>query len=217
MDVVKQYEDAVKQKQTIEEEIDAVVGELTSGANPPGVKGSLIDAEGFPRADIDVYRVRQQRHRLACLQTDHKAVMATIENLLPEVFAAKSGKAQVEDVKMQEPIVETNAKDVSTSKPQLIEPTPEETQLQAFAVVDSVQHESPADIAGLQAQDQVLKFGTADASNHRELAAIRDIVQSNIGSSIRVVVRRQQEVVALELTPQSWRGPGVLGCLLLPL
>lgn len=95
----------------------------------------------------------------------------------------------------------------------------EERRLQPFAVVESVQPESPAQAAGLQAQDQVLRFGSADASNHRQLAAVRDIVQRNIGSGIRVLVRRQAEqeleqVLALALTPQTWAGAGVLGCLL---
>ena len=41
----------------------------------PGVKGSLVDAEGFPRADIDLFEVRKLRNRLACLQTDHCNIM----------------------------------------------------------------------------------------------------------------------------------------------
>lgn len=93
----------------------------------------------------------------------------------------------------------------------------------------SVPVDSPAEAADLRAGDQVLAFGTADASNHRRLEAIKEIVQRNVGSTIRVLVRRQPlaktgaaseanwEVEELLLIPQSWRGPGVLGCLLLPL
>ncbi|KAF4320301.1 hypothetical protein BBO99_00005482 [Phytophthora kernoviae] len=221
MDVVKEYESAVKEKQAIEEEIEAVAAELTSGENPPGFHSPLVDAEGFPRADIDVYRVRHLRHTMACRQTDHKTVMKQIETLLPQVFAARSFKnAKDTDIVMEsEPLVEKTAqetKEVSNQKTVTI--SPEEQLLQPFAVVESVQNESPAQVAGLQPQDQVVKFGSADVSNNREMAAIKDIVQHNIGSSIRVVVRRhQQQLLALELTPQSWRGPGVLGCLLQPL
>ena len=81
--VVAKYEIAAKTKQVIEEEIAAYVAELTSGQNP-GVTGPLVDAEGFPRADVDVYRVRHVRHLLARKQTDHKQVMRTIEELLPQ-------------------------------------------------------------------------------------------------------------------------------------
>ncbi|KAG6948196.1 hypothetical protein JG688_00015201 [Phytophthora aleatoria] len=222
-DVVAEYEEAVKAKQVIEAEIEAVVAELTSGNNP-GLNGPLVDAEGFPRADIDVYRVRQLRHTLALKQTDHQTTMKKIEALLPRVFEARSvGKQQ--EAKTATTTTEPQVNDVaermlkleSEWKQRLSEVKPEERDLLPFAVVESVQSESPAETAGLEAQDRVLRFGTADASNHRELAAVRDIVQRNIGSGIRVVVRRQSEILALELTPQTWRGPGVLGCLLQPL
>lgn len=95
--------------------------------------------------------------------------------------------------------------------------------------------DSPAEWADLHAADQVLVFGTADATNHRNLEAIKEIVMHNVGSPIRVIVRRaplrkrdtatataaasvveQWEFHELLLTPQQWRGPGVLGCLLMP-
>ena len=31
-----------------------------------GIDGPLVDEEGYPRADIDVYAVRHARHRIAC-------------------------------------------------------------------------------------------------------------------------------------------------------
>ena len=31
-----------------------------------GMDGPLVDAEGFPRADIDVYSVRHARHSIIC-------------------------------------------------------------------------------------------------------------------------------------------------------
>ena len=48
----------------------------------PGVKGSLVDAEGFPRADIDLFEVRKLRNRLACLQTDHCNLMKELDGAL---------------------------------------------------------------------------------------------------------------------------------------
>ncbi|KAJ8578171.1 hypothetical protein ON010_g1031 [Phytophthora cinnamomi] len=82
-DVIAEYERAVAAKAAIEAEIEAVGAELTSGSNP-GLHGPLVDAEGFPRADIDVYRVRQLRHTLAVRRTDHQQVMTQIEALLPQ-------------------------------------------------------------------------------------------------------------------------------------
>jgi 26S proteasome non-ATPase regulatory subunit 9 len=45
----------------------------------PGVSGLLVDDEGFPRGDIDLYAVRQARNKYVCAQTDHIEVMKKIE------------------------------------------------------------------------------------------------------------------------------------------
>lgn len=35
-------------------------------ANNVGMQDSLVDADGFPRNDIDVYKVRHARHQIIC-------------------------------------------------------------------------------------------------------------------------------------------------------
>jgi hypothetical protein len=49
----------MKTKDGIEAEIIALTGDLNSpgmnGEAAAGVKGSLVDSEGYPRADIDLY------------------------------------------------------------------------------------------------------------------------------------------------------------------
>lgn len=76
----------MRQKEELEEEIMRITEALTtpapSGAPAPGLHGNLLTPDGFPRADIDVHAVRIARNRLAQLQTDHKAVMAQIEQFL---------------------------------------------------------------------------------------------------------------------------------------
>lgn len=47
-----------------------------------------MDAEGFPRADLDLYSVKEKRHRLACLQTDHKALMKQVEEIQLQLFSS---------------------------------------------------------------------------------------------------------------------------------
>jgi hypothetical protein len=81
--ILEEFARLSKQKDAIEAEIAAIADELTSGPNAAGLRGPLVDAEGFPRADIDVYRVRHQRHTFACKQTDHRMIMESIEKLLP--------------------------------------------------------------------------------------------------------------------------------------
>ena len=47
--------------------------------------GELIDADGFPRADVDIHAVVGQRQRLARLQNDHSALMGSIETALQQL------------------------------------------------------------------------------------------------------------------------------------
>lgn len=35
--------------------------------NHVGMSDSLIDSDGFPRADIDVYQIRHARHKMICV------------------------------------------------------------------------------------------------------------------------------------------------------
>eukprot|EP00850_Spirogloea_muscicola_P000311 SM000001S04713 [mRNA] locus=s1:1802815:1804233:+ [translate_table: standard] len=69
----------------VEAEIAAASARLAAG---PGLAGNLLDAEGFPRADVNIAAVRADRHRLAVLHTDHKAMTARIERYLQELHAS---------------------------------------------------------------------------------------------------------------------------------
>ena len=51
----------------------------------------------------------------------------------------------------------------------------------AFAKVNSVVAGSPADDAGLEAGDELTRFGEANFLNHEKLARVAQIVQRNIG------------------------------------
>jgi 26S proteasome non-ATPase regulatory subunit 9 len=50
-----------------------------------GIDTPLVDSEGYPRGDIDVFRARTLRRRFIEIQNDHKAVMAKIEKGLAEL------------------------------------------------------------------------------------------------------------------------------------
>ena len=50
---------------------------------------ALVDTEGFPRGDIDVWTVRTERAKLAELHTDHKRVTADIERVMAQIFDAE--------------------------------------------------------------------------------------------------------------------------------
>ena len=47
----------------------------------------LVDPEGFPRADIDVYTVRLARAAIVRLRNDHRAVVEEMGRVLQVVYA----------------------------------------------------------------------------------------------------------------------------------
>ncbi len=80
-------------RKALEMEADAIESELTcespEGEPPMGIDTPLTDADGYPRGDIDVYRARTLRQRLAVIRSDHKAIMKDIERDLAILAAMK--------------------------------------------------------------------------------------------------------------------------------
>jgi hypothetical protein len=74
--------DCDEKRKNLEAEASAITDELTKsidGKEPMGVSTPLVDKEGYPRADIDVYRARHLRKRLNEIRFDHAAIMKKIE------------------------------------------------------------------------------------------------------------------------------------------
>ncbi|GIL80768.1 hypothetical protein Vretimale_9128 [Volvox reticuliferus] len=75
------------QRKALEEEIALLSGRLNAPGQP-GIKGSLLDKQGFPRADIDVVQVRRDRNRIICLTNDQKALTDELAKLLGDLHEA---------------------------------------------------------------------------------------------------------------------------------
>lgn len=70
--------------------LEAEINERSARLNAPGQPGmheSLIDKEGFPRADIDVHAVRLDRNAVIRLTNDHKAISQRMEQALHKLHA----------------------------------------------------------------------------------------------------------------------------------
>lgn len=102
-DLIQQVKDSLQrlnvQRQSLELEADAILSELTDHSNgePMGVDTPLTDAEGFPRADIDVYRARALRGRLSVIRTDHKGLMQHIERTLQQLATLQNPTKALEE------------------------------------------------------------------------------------------------------------------------
>lgn len=77
------------QRKSLEMEAEGIISELTSkpenGGEPMGIDTPLVDQDGYPRGDIDVYRARELRRRLAVIRTDRKELMSKIEKIMPQI------------------------------------------------------------------------------------------------------------------------------------
>ena len=71
-------------KDVIEAELGAQAAILT--ANGTNMQEPLVDREGFPRADIDVWAVRHARVRVIELRNDLSALMGEIGKALESVY-----------------------------------------------------------------------------------------------------------------------------------
>lgn len=177
------------QKREIENKIAAQKAILD--ANNVGMNEPLVDSQGFPRSDIDVYKVRHARHNIICFMNDHKAIMRDIENALHR-FHGSTASASGSD-----PSTGSTSDVLATEKP--------------FAVVTDVEEGSPAQIAGLRSDDLIVKFGSVNSKNFKNANDIATVVRHSVGKPLNIAVMRRGSVHPVVITPKPWAGKGLLG------
>lgn len=116
----------MSQKENIEAELDAQFSILK--ANNSDMTTSLVDPEGFPRADLDIYAIRHARRRINELRNDYKDVMNEIEKALQAVYDPST---VAPSPTISEGVAQHNG-------------TEDVESLSAFARVDGVAPSSPA-------------------------------------------------------------------------
>ncbi|KAG7480997.1 hypothetical protein MATL_G00062110 [Megalops atlanticus] len=195
---IEDVQNLVKKKDQIEEQIKAYYDMLEDQG--VGMESPLVDTEGYPRADVDVYQVRTARHSIFCLQNDHKAIMVEIEEALHKLHAAEKAKRERGQAEAQ---AEAMEQEVSLPPP--------------FARVDTVTQGSPASQSGLRVGDEIIEFGSVNTGNFQSLQNIASVVQHSEGKPLSITVIRSGQKVHLCLTPQRWSGRGLLGCNIVPL
>mmetsp|Transcript_108984 Transcript_108984/g.172160 ORF Transcript_108984/g.172160 Transcript_108984/m.172160 type:complete len:216 (+) Transcript_108984:80-727(+) len=211
VEVSEDFKELAKKKQALEAELKSLEEYLNETGL--GLKGPLIDEEGFPRADIDIYAIRKARNRFACAQTDHVEVMKKIEAALFSLHSESRVAVPREKVATLAPAEE----DVD-----MVEATPPQLPSPPFALIDEVSNDSPAQEAGLAIGDLVLRFGHVCRQDTGDLnacfAAIQELVPRSIDSPIEVQVLRgaPPAKVLLTLRPRRWQGRGLLGCHMAP-
>lgn len=144
----------------------------------------LVDPEGFPRADIDVYTVRLARAAIVRLRNDHRAVVEEMGRLLQVVYAPRDGQPLSNGTST----ARTSGMNGMANGSSAIQPP--------LAKVNSVAPGSPAAQAvgtyiflvsaayfrifqGLEKNDYILEFGHLDGDN--SLADVGQLVAGSEG------------------------------------
>lgn len=186
---VKQLAD---ERDAVERELAATVDALTAPGGG-GLSGPLVDAEGFPRADIDVALVRTRRNRVATLRNDVEALSATLHQRLQEVLApppqavapaqppagapSAPRTAAPPPVAAVLPTAAAASVAAAASAPAAASAAPAGVAGRPplpvpFAQVDAVHAASPAAAAGLAAGDLLVSLGDVSVARLAPAAAL---------------------------------------------
>uniref|UniRef100_A0A8D8WBL3 26S proteasome non-ATPase regulatory subunit 9 n=1 Tax=Cacopsylla melanoneura TaxID=428564 RepID=A0A8D8WBL3_9HEMI len=181
----------------LEGELQVYQGILSS--NNVGLQESLVDGEGYPRQDLDVFQVRHARNRIICIQNDLRGIMKEIEENIHLVHSIDGASSQVTH----------NSRSIANG----FTGTPTPALFNPIARIGDVVPNSPAFKAGLEKDDVILEFGPVNSSNFKSLQDFAGIVRSNVNQDIVLIVLRtggtRQRLV---LRPQPFNGQGLVGC-----
>ena len=209
----------------LEQEAELITNDLNNpgpnGEKAAGVQGALIDDDGFPRSDIDLYRIRTQRSRLAIINTDYHVIMNKIEKGLHAALyqddVNDSQSSNVQQNQEQQPVSSIQQEVVNSSSTTTTSVF--SLALPIIARIDEVSESSPASEAGIDLNDFLISFGRVNAQTPTSdipraiNEELMDCVNNNRGS-IPIVVRRSSsgEIASFQITPREWSGRGYLGC-----
>jgi 26S proteasome non-ATPase regulatory subunit 9 len=178
----------------------------------------LVDEEGFPRSDIDVMSVAQDRKQLKELENDHKGIMKEMEERLHRLHALDRRHVDYETRERHpqgvrgetvSPIENVQTVDAVTSEPD---------SRRAFALIDEVFENSPAGLAGLRAGDKIVRVKHVTYETPNALKVFAGLVEKAENEELDlVVIRGGGPAMRVVLTPCRWSGRGLLGCHLVPI
>lgn len=222
---MERIREMMKRRDELESEASLLTHQLLSpgpnGQPPAGLKDPLIDEEGFPRGDIDLYEIRRQRNRLSVINTDHKNLMKEIEKELQVIYASyPSNETQATLSQDKDQTTPSNSIGMmASSSPPPPSPSPSNTsQIISipFAIIDEILPHSPAQVSGLVDGDELIQFDSIDGKIQNPLSFIPQIVSKNANHPINLKIRRNGVEMPITLIPQAWSGRGLLGCHLSP-
>jgi len=196
---------------------------------------SLVDLDGFPRSDVDLFAVRGARNQVSCLSNDLKDINQKIDQALQHLHSlgqeaiaeAIQADRRERELTSSLPSLSSTTKVTKTEINSSIstksdrQPLQTESQLMApFAEIDAISPDSPAWECGLRRGDRIVQLGDAKTMTSVPSEVSR-FVEEDGRSSQRVplkvrLLRERNTIIELDLFPRRWSGQGVLGCHIIP-
>lgn len=70
---------------------------------------------------------------------------------------------------------------------------------------------------GLKVNDLVVSFGSINSSNMHSLTDVATLVRNSKNEYIKLTILRNNTPTYVYLKPHEWSGPGLLGCIIVPI
>ncbi|KAG5508902.1 hypothetical protein GH5_06115 [Leishmania sp. Ghana 2012 LV757] len=205
-----------EQKAALERKLTDALQYLAS--TPVGLRGRLLDDEGFPRDDCDLYAVRTARNTADCTRNDLRALSDRLHCLINELHRQTQEEAQLQMV--QDAATRRQRQAAAEKRAQRMAELQRVSRLKPCLVVAKVDASSPAEEAGLSVGMQILQYGAVTQAEliAEGMQALAKETATHEGEPIVVWVRKPGELEddpsELVVVPQRWHGPGLLGCAL---
>lgn len=145
---LEEFNELVKKREDIENELKEHMDFLERPENKNvGMKGNLIDSEGFPRNDIDIYSIRVARNKIICLKNDYIDINKKLEEYIHKVHSTHpvirvERKKNINNDLLNTPQQITKEEDIKNAKKNV------------FAIIDEVIENSPSHKSGLKINDR---------------------------------------------------------------
>jgi len=224
MQLSNEGEKALDLKKTIKS-LDELRSTMTTSLNsalPISLYGeSLLDQDGFPRADIDLYAVRAARNQVSCLSNDLKDINNQLDNALHSLHALgqEAVLEAIQAEKNERGLQTTKTLTSSSLMASTTKSVPKTSEivhtLKPWAIIDTVSSTSPASECGLRCGDKILKMGNA-ISFATVTSEVRKYADDTGLGAMKVQILRDDDEIILDLLPRRWSGQGLLGCHIIP-
>lgn len=138
----------------------------------------LIDEQGYPRSDLDLYTITNYRSQLSKLENDLKLINS----------------------KLSEHLLDHHSKYTQPSQPSNNPPS----HLKPWSIIDNILRDSPSWSAGLQTNDKIIMFGPFTHLSQNSFSDIPGFIKGNNLSPIPVqVLRNDKTNLSLTIHPNG--------------